>query len=83
MFGGKFTHHNFARGLQNLKGHITSGYNHTKNFLGNVDNAYRTVRTGLAPDLFVPPSQPPPNSLKIPKPSLTLKKSQAWKPTPK
>ena len=45
MFGGKFTHHNFARGLQNLKGHITSGYNHTKNFLGNVDNAYKTAKS--------------------------------------
>ena len=44
MFGGKFTHQNFARGLQHLKGHITSGYQHTKNFLGNVDNAYRTAK---------------------------------------
>ena len=44
MFGGKFTHQNFARGLQHLKGHITSGYHHTKNFLGNVDNAYRTAK---------------------------------------
>ena len=44
MFGGKFTHRNFTRGLQHLKGHITSGYQHTKNFLGNVDNAYRTAK---------------------------------------
>ena len=44
MFGGKLTHQSFARGFQNLKHHITSGYHHTKNFLGNVDNAYKTAK---------------------------------------
>jgi hypothetical protein len=44
MFGGKLTPHHIARGFQNLKHHITSGYHHTKNFLGNVDNAYKTAK---------------------------------------
>jgi hypothetical protein len=44
MFGGKLTPQHIARGFQNLKHHITSGYHHAKNFLGNVDNAYKTAK---------------------------------------
>ena len=44
MFGGKFNHQAFANGFRSLKGHISNGYQQTKHFLGNVNQAYNTAK---------------------------------------